>query len=90
MVGGVRKEARSSDVRIYRQKPGLPETETIKVDLAQIKKNQRNDIILQPYDIIEVPEAGIFSPSRLGQTMLSTLSGGLSTMGSALPTRVIY
>jgi len=90
MVGGVRKEARSSDVRIYRQKPGLPEQETIKVDLAAIKKNQKADIVLQPYDIIEVPEAGMFSPSRLGQTMITALSGGISSVGGAIPTRVIY
>src|SRR6266850_5227486 len=59
MVGGVRKEAKTSDVRIYRQKPGSKEQETIKVDLSAIKKNQTPDILLQPYDVVEVAEAGM-------------------------------
>lgn len=94
MVGGVRKEAKTSDVRIYRQKPGSAEQETIRVDLSAIKKNQKPDILLQPYDVIEVPEAGMFSSGRIGQTLLGAVSGGIgnmfSTMGGSLPTRVIY
>ncbi len=61
MVGGARKEAKTSDIRIYRQKPGSPEQDTIHVDYAAIKKNQKPDVLLEPYDIIEVPEAGMFS-----------------------------
>jgi len=94
MVGGVKKEARTSDVRIYRQKAGSPDQQTIIVDLAAIKKNQKPDVLLQPYDVIEVPEAGMFSSGRIGQTLLGAVSGGLSQMfssvGGALPTRVIY
>jgi polysaccharide export outer membrane protein len=94
MVGGVKKEAKTSDVRIYRQKPGSPEQETIRVDLAAIKKNQKPDILMQPYDVVDVPEAGVFSSGRIGQTLISAVSGGLGNMfsaaGSALPTRVIY
>jgi polysaccharide biosynthesis/export protein len=94
MVGGVKKEAKTSDVRIYRQKVGSPDQETILVDLAAIKKNQKPDILLQPYDVIEVPEAGMFSSGRIGHTLLGAVSGGLtqmfSSVGGALPTRVIY
>ena len=94
MVGGVKKEAKTSDVRIYRQKAGSSDQETILVDLAAIKKNQKPDILLQPYDVIEVPEAGMFSSGRIGQTLFGAVSGGLSQMfssvGGALPTRVIY
>src|SRR5438128_10019098 len=89
MVGGVRKEAKTSDVRIYRQKPGSRDQETIRVDLAAIKKNQKPDVLLQPYDVIEVPEAGMFSSGRIGQTLFGAVSGGLSQMfssvGGALP-----
>jgi polysaccharide export outer membrane protein len=94
MVGGVKKEAKANDVRIYRQKPGSPDQETIIVDLTAIKKNQKPDVLLQAYDVIEVPEAGMFSSGRIGQTMLGLVTGGLgnvfSTMGSGLSTRVIY
>ncbi len=94
MVGGVRKEAKLSDVRIYRQKPGATDQEMIRVDYSAIKKNQKPDFFLQAFDIIEVPEAGIFSPSRIGQTLMGAVSGSLGTMftqgGSSLATRVIY
>ena len=90
MVGGVRKEAKTSDVRIYRQKPGSKEQETIRVDLAAIKKNQAPDVLLQPYDVVEVAEAGMFSAQRLPSTLLSGISGAFQSMSSALPTRVLY
>jgi polysaccharide export outer membrane protein len=94
MVGGVRKEAKTSDVRIYRQKPGATDQETIKVDYAAIKKNQKPDFFLQAFDIVEVPEAGMFSPSRIGQTLIGAVSGSLSTMfsqgGTSIANRVIY
>jgi polysaccharide export outer membrane protein len=94
MVGGVKKEAKTTDVRIYRQKPGSAEQETIRVDLQAIKKNQKPDILLQPYDVIEVPEAGFLSSGRIGQTLLGAVTGSIGTMfgsfGTALPTRVIY
>ncbi|HEU4434655.1 MAG TPA: polysaccharide biosynthesis/export family protein [Pyrinomonadaceae bacterium] len=94
MVGGARKEAKLSEVRIYRQAPGSTNQEMITVDVAAIKKSQKPDFALQAYDVIEVPEAGMFSSSRITSTLLGALSGGLSSAvsntGMYLPTRVIY
>lgn len=90
MVGGIRKEGKSNDVRIYRQKPGSKEQETIHVDLAAIKKNQKPDVLLQPYDVVEVGEASMFSAQRLPQTLLSGISGAFNSMSNAIPTRVLY
>jgi polysaccharide export outer membrane protein len=94
MVGGVRKEAKVSEVKIYRQKPGAQDQETIIVDYGAIKKNKKPDIFLQAFDVIEVPEAGMFSPSRIGQTLLGAASGSLGNMfntgGTSLANRVIY
>jgi polysaccharide biosynthesis/export protein len=94
MVGGARKEAKLSEVRIYRQAPGSANQEVITVDVAAIKKTQKPDFALQAYDVIEVPEAGMFSSSRIGATLLGALSGGLSSAvsntGMYLPSRVIY
>jgi hypothetical protein len=94
MVGGARKEAKLSDVRIYRQVPGSSNQEVISVDVAAIRKNQKPDVLLQAYDVIEVPEAGMFSTSRIAQTLMGALSGGLSSAvtntGMYLPSRVIY
>ena len=94
MVGGARKEAKTTDVRIYRQKPGSPEQETIHVDYSAIKKNQKADVLLEPYDIIEVPEAGMFSSTRIGTTLMGAVTGAFnsaaSQSGMILPARVIY
>ena len=56
MVGGARKEAKVSAIRIYRQIPGSIEQEILKVDFAAIKKNQAPDVLLKPYDVIDVSE----------------------------------
>jgi polysaccharide export outer membrane protein len=90
MVGGTRKEAKNTEVKIYRQKPGSIEQEIIPVDYAAIKKNQKPDVILMPYDVIEVPEAGMFSSQRLGTTLMNAVIGGASTAISTAGTRVIY
>lgn len=94
MVGGAKKEAKLNDVRVYRQIPGSANQEVIHVDIAAIKKNQKPDVLLQAYDVIEVSESGMFSSNRIGQTLLGALTGGLSgaisTTGTYLPQRVIY
>ena len=59
MVGGTRKEAKLSEIRIYRQKGNAPQ-EVLKVDFDAVKKSQKPDIFLQPYDVIEVTDAGFW------------------------------
>jgi polysaccharide export outer membrane protein len=94
MVGGLRKEARAEDIKVYRQKPGSLDQEIIKVDFASIRKNQKPDFMLQAYDVVDVPEAGMFSKGRIGSTLIGAMSGSLSnvfsSVGYALPTKVIY
>ena len=94
MVGGARKEAKLNDVKVFRQVPGSANQEVIHVDVAAIKKNQKPDFLLQPYDVIEVTEAGMFSSNRIGSTLMGALSGGLtgavSSTGTYLPSRIIY
>lgn len=94
MVGGIRKEARTSDVRIYRQKPGAQDHELITVDYGAIKKNKRPDFFLQAYDVVEVGEASLFSPGRLIPTVLGAVSGSLgnvfTTGGANIANKVIY
>jgi len=94
MVGGVRKEAKINDVRVYRQKPGAQTQEVIVVDYAAIKKNKKPDFFLQPYDVVEVGEASLFSPGRLGPTLLGAVSGSLGSVitggGTNIANKVIY
>lgn len=94
MVGGARKEAKISDVRVFRQKPGQTDQELIHVDYGKIKKNEVPDFFLQAFDVIEVPEAGLFSSTRITSTLMGAVSGSvgnmLSTGGTSIANRVIY
>jgi polysaccharide export outer membrane protein len=90
MVGGARKEAKASDVRIYRLKPGSADRDTIRVDLSAIKKGLKPDFLLQAFDVVEVPEASAFSGQRLPGTILSGITGGMTNMMSSAPMRVLY
>lgn len=94
MVGGARKEAKISDVRVFRQKPGDVDQEVIHIDYGAIKKNEKPDFFLQAFDVIEVPEAGLFSSTRIIPTLMGAVSGSvgnmLSTGGTSIANKVIY
>jgi protein involved in polysaccharide export with SLBB domain len=75
MVGGTTKEAKTDDVQIYRQKPGATTQEVIRVDYAAIRKLQKPDVRLEAFDQIDVPQAGMLSKGRIGQTLMGLLTG---------------
>ncbi|HEV2765002.1 MAG TPA: polysaccharide biosynthesis/export family protein, partial [Pyrinomonadaceae bacterium] len=72
MVGGPRKGAKTSEVRIYRLKPNTQEPELIKVDFDAIRKQKQPDFYLEPYDVVEVQEEGGFKKG-----VLDLLRGGV-------------
>lgn len=94
MVGGTRSEAKLSEVAIYRSIPGGTQQDKKIYDVSAIRKNKAEDPVLQAYDIIEVPEAGLFSKQRLGPTLFGAITGGFSSAvtstGMYLPNKVIY
>jgi len=82
MVGGVRKEAKVDEVLIHRLRLGSDERETIRVDLKAIKKSQKTDVVLKPFDWIEVPEVGPFSGTGLRFTFVDVVTKGLQSVFS--------
>jgi len=91
MVGGVTPAAKSTDVRIYRSKPGVTDMEVTHVDYDAIKKRKKEDIVLQPYDIIEVPKASDWSFTKLMQGLGKSVLGGATSLPTyALQYKVIY
>jgi polysaccharide export outer membrane protein len=94
MVGGPRREAKATAVTIYRRDPETGKPSMIPVDYVAIKKQQKPDITLQAYDIIDVPEANMFGRQRIMQTLAGGLISGMSSAISGpmtyLPNRVIY
>lgn len=94
MVGDVRQDAKASDVRIHRQKPGAEQEEIIHVNYAAIKKGQEKDILLQAYDVIEVPDDSPFSKGNLlrtlGKAVLNIGPNVVGGFGTRLPQRILY
>jgi polysaccharide biosynthesis/export protein len=89
-LGGVRREAKTKDIKIYRLKPNSKDREIISVNYDLIKKGEQKDIMLEPYDIVEVDK----SKKSIGQLVLETVigvgRGAVGTLGTGLPTRVLY
>jgi polysaccharide biosynthesis/export protein len=57
MASGITREAKTKTVKVYRRKTGSPQPEVIAVNFDQIKKGLQKDVMLQPYDIVEVDKA---------------------------------
>lgn len=89
-IGGVGREAKTKDIKIYRLKADSKEREIIAVNYDLIKKGEQKDIMLEPYDIVEVDK----SKKSIGQTILEIVTGagraGISSVTQGLGTRVLY
>ncbi|HZH90068.1 MAG TPA: SLBB domain-containing protein [Pyrinomonadaceae bacterium] len=89
IVGGPRN-AKESQVRIYRQKPGGLKSETLTIDYRAIKQGKKEDIALQPYDIIEVPENGVWSPKGIARLLTGFATTGATSLVSQGGARILY
>ena len=89
-AGGVNREAKTKNVIIHRLKDNSKERELIAVNYDLIKKGEKNDVILQPEDIVVVDKA----KKSITQTVLEIATGaartGVSTISGGLGTRVFY
>ncbi len=91
MVGGVREKAKTKDIKIYRLKgENFRDRETIAVNLDQIQKGQAQDLMLEPYDIVEIDR----SKDSIATTILNIVAGAGRTAVSSLATgsgnRILY
>lgn len=89
-IGGVRREAKTKDIKIYRLKANSKDREIISVNYDSIKKGDQKDVMLEPYDIVEVDK----SKKSVAQLVFETVTGvgrtAIGGFGSALPQRVLY
>ena len=89
-IGGVRREAKTKDIKIYRLKPNSKDREIVSANYDAIKKGEQKDLMLEPYDIVEVDKA----KKSIAQTVFEIVTGtgraALGGLGQALPTRVLY
>ena len=87
MAGGPQRLANTSEVHIYRTKDGLVGQEDFKYNYDAIKKGKAPDVLLKPYDIIDVPQSGAFSRKALGDTLTGMFR---SSLGMVTQRAVIY
>jgi polysaccharide export outer membrane protein len=57
MASGITREAKTKEVKVYRRKPGSPKPEVITASYQLIKKGEEKDVMLEPFDIVEVGKA---------------------------------
>ncbi len=89
-IGGVRPEAKTKDIKIYRQIANSDKRDIISANLDLIKKGEQKDPSLEPYDIIEVDKA----KKSIGRTILEIVAGaarsGVSSMSGGVGSRILY
>jgi polysaccharide export outer membrane protein len=86
MASGPIRQAKTSEVHVYRVKEGKVGQEDLKFNYDAIKKGLEPDVPLQAYDIVDVRQIGTFAPRNLADFFLNTVK---STAGF-LPQRAIY
>jgi len=71
MASGITREAKTKAIKVYRRKTGTTEPQVILVNYDLIRKGQQKDVMLEPYDIVEVGKAN----KSFGQIMMDMLIG---------------
>jgi len=90
MVGGLAREAKASEVIVWRRKKGQAEREKLIVNYNDIKKEKSKDLDLLPYDIVEVPDNSGSASSFLKGLLMGGIGGGITNAATTLPLRVLY
>ncbi len=89
MVGGLNREAKTKDIRIYRLKPNSKDREEIALNYEVLRKEGKQ-VMLEPYDIIEVDKA----KKSIGQLILDIAINGGKTFVGGFPAgatnRILY
>lgn len=71
MASGMTREAKTKEIKVYRRKTGSAEPQVIIVNYDSIRKGQQKDVILEPFDIVEVGKAN----KSIGQIFMELLTG---------------
>ncbi len=91
MAGGVREKAKIKDIRIYRKIPGSPEKRAeIVANLKLIKAGMQKDLMLEPYDIIDIAKKKKPIAQIIAEAMIGGARSGASTLISSGTTRILY
>jgi polysaccharide export outer membrane protein len=84
-AGGAQRMAKTSEVHILRKKDGVIGSQDLKYNYDLIRKGQQEDVLLQPYDIIDVRGVGFMDKRNLAQMFLGVGTGTLNTLPLRMP-----
>jgi polysaccharide biosynthesis/export protein len=84
-VGGVRPGVKTRDIKIYRLKPNSKDRDVIAVNYDHVKQGKVKDVMLEPYDIVEVDKA----KKGIGDILLDIVTKGGEGVLNTLPIRVL-
>ena len=82
MAGGPLRDSKTDKVHIVRRAPGGTGQSEIFVNLAAIARKKEEDLVLQPNDIVEVPES-------TGKSLIRSLMGAVGPSVAQMPVRII-
>jgi protein involved in polysaccharide export with SLBB domain len=85
-VGGVRTGVKTRDIKIYRLKPNSKDRDIIAINYDHVRQGKVKDVMLEPYDIVEVDKA----KKGIGDILLGILTKGGEGVLNTLPVRVLY
>ena len=89
-IGGVKREAKTKDIKIYRLKANSKDREIISANYDQIKAGKQKDLMLEPYDIVEVDKTKKSIAQIIFETVTGTAKTAFGGLGGALPQRILY
>ncbi|MEP6787186.1 MAG: SLBB domain-containing protein [Acidobacteriota bacterium] len=89
-LGGVRREAKTKDIKIFRLKENSKDREVISANYDLIKKGTQKDLVLQPYDIVQVDTAKDSIAQAILKIAVGAGKGMVGSMSSGLSYRVLY
>lgn len=101
MIGGLKREAKTKEIKIYRLKDTVAnvneetlvdakQRDVITANLDAIKKQQAQDPLLKPYDIIEIERSKDSIAMTIAKVALGATKTIVSSGASNLGYRVIY
>jgi len=86
MAGGPDRMANTKEILIHRQRDEKVGQDALKINYDAIRKGQQEDVLLKPFDIIEVKKSGDLSVKGLKEILLSFAKSGVGY----LPNMIIY
>lgn len=89
-VNGVNREAKTKDIKIYRLKANSKNREEISVNYDLIKKKGQSDVMLEPYDIVQVGKTKKSVQQIIFETVTGVGRGVLNNVSGGISQRVLY